>query len=106
APRQTRWPEFGMELGGNPAGRRVSRLAPWMARGGGPPTPWRITGTPSVSEVPSVGARALLVTFGWAGIPGSFPKVTRCKSGTNTRHHPKNGYAPSSKTSKKHYLNE
>ncbi len=25
-----------MELGGNPAGRRVSRPAPWMARGGGP----------------------------------------------------------------------
>ena len=33
------------------------RPAPWMARGGGPPNPCRITGTPSLSEVPSVGAR-------------------------------------------------
>ncbi len=82
-----------MELGGNPAGRRVSRPAPWMARGGGPPTPCRITGTPSVSEVPSVGARAFLVTFGWAGIPGSFPKVTRRKGGTLSSRYLNNGYA-------------
>ncbi len=40
------------------------------------------------------GARALLVTFGWAGIPGSFPKVTRCKSGTNSSRYRRNGYAP------------
>ena len=66
--------------GVNRQGCRFSRPAPWMARGGGPPNHWRITGTPSPSEVPSGGARALLVTFGWAGIPGSFPKVTRCKS--------------------------
>src|SRR5476649_774303 len=26
---------------------------------------------------------------------GSFPKVTRCKSGTHIRHHPNNGYVPS-----------
>ena len=32
------------------------------------------------------------VTFGWAGIPGSFPKVTRCKSGTYISHHLNNGY--------------
>ncbi|MCK3829776.1 hypothetical protein E4O96_03795 [Pseudomonas fluorescens] len=36
--------------------------------------------------------RALLVTFGWAGIPGSFPKVTRCKSGTNSGRYLNNGY--------------
>ena len=48
---------------------------------------------PSLGEAPSVGARALLVTFGWAGIPGSFPKVTRRKGGTITRHHLNNGYS-------------
>ena len=47
---------------------------------------------PSLSEAPSGGARALLVTFGWAGIPGSFPKVTRRKGGTHISHHPNNGY--------------
>ncbi|TYK57998.1 hypothetical protein FXO26_12145 [Pseudomonas synxantha] len=36
--------------------------------------------------------KSLLVTFGWAGIPGSFPKVTRCKSGTNSSRYPNNGY--------------
>ncbi len=50
------------------------------------------SGTPSQSEVPSGGARALLVTFGWAGIPGSFPKVTRCKSGTISSRYLNNGY--------------
>ena len=35
----------------------------------------------------------LLVTFGWAGIPGSCPKVTRCKSGTNISRYRSNGYA-------------
>ncbi|ATN08660.1 hypothetical protein CRN80_02870 [Pseudomonas sp. FDAARGOS_380] len=50
--------------GVNRQGCRFSRPAPWMARGGGPPNRWRITGTPSLSEVPSGGARALLVTFG------------------------------------------
>ncbi|VCU67011.1 hypothetical protein [Pseudomonas synxantha] len=78
--------------GVNRQGCRFSRPAPWMARGGGLPNPWRITGTPSLSEVPSGGARALLVTFGWAGIPGSFPKVTRCKSGTNSNRYRSNGY--------------
>ena len=73
-------------------GCRVSRPAPWMARGGGPQNPCRITGTPSLGEVPSVGARALLVTFGWAGTPGSFPKVTRCKSATLSGRYRSNGY--------------
>ena len=80
--------------GVNRQGCRFSRPAPWMARGGGPPNHWRITGTPSLSEVPSGGARALLVTFGWAGIPGSFPKVTRCQSGTLGRRYLNNGYVP------------
>ena len=78
--------------GVNRQGCRFSRPAPWMARGGGPPNHWRITGTPSLSEVPSGGARAFLVTFGWAGIPGSFPKVTRCKSGTLSGRYRRNGY--------------
>ncbi len=78
--------------GVNRQGCRFSRPAPWMARGGGPPNHWRITGTPSLGEVPSGGARALLVTFGWAGIPGSFPKVTRCQSGTLSRRYRSNGY--------------
>ncbi|OOV92780.1 hypothetical protein MF6394_27465 [Pseudomonas sp. MF6394] len=42
--------------GVNRQGCRFSRPAPWMARGGGPPNHWRITGTPSPSEVPSGGA--------------------------------------------------
>ena len=41
-----------------------SRPAPWMARGGGPPNHWRITGTPSSSEVPSGGARAFCLLLG------------------------------------------
>ncbi len=53
--------------GVNRQGCRFSRPAPWMARGGGPPNHWRITGTPSLSEVPSGGARAFLVTFGALG---------------------------------------
>ncbi len=35
----------------------------------------------------------LLVTFGWAGIP-VLPKVTRCKSGTNSSRYLNNGYVP------------
>ncbi|MCK3832970.1 hypothetical protein E4O96_20335 [Pseudomonas fluorescens] len=33
--------------GVNRQGCRFSRPAPWMTRGGGPPNPCRITGTPS-----------------------------------------------------------
>ena len=47
---------------------------------------------PSLGEAPSGGARALLVTFGWAGIPGSFPKVTRRKGGTHISRYRSNGY--------------
>ncbi len=50
-----------------------------------PPNHCRITGTPSLGEVPSVGARALWLLWG-------FSKVTRCKSGTNSRRYSKNGY--------------
>ncbi|AZE66961.1 hypothetical protein SAMN05216475_2405 [Pseudomonas synxantha] len=70
--------------GVNRQGCRFSRPAPWMARGGGPPNPWRITGTPSLGEVPSGGARA----FGYFALF----KVTRCKSGTNSGRCPNNGY--------------
>ncbi len=71
--------------GVNRQGCRFSRPAPWTARGGGPPNHCRITGIPSLGEVPSVGARALWLLWG-------FSKVTRCKSGTNSRRYSKNGY--------------
>ncbi|VCU63262.1 hypothetical protein [Pseudomonas synxantha] len=71
--------------GVNRQGCRFSRPAPWMARGGGPPNPWRITGTPSLSEVPSGGARAFWLLL-------RFSKVSRCKSGTNISRYPNNGY--------------
>ncbi len=77
--------------GVNRQGCRFSRPAPWMARGGGPPNHWRITGTPSLGEVPSGGARAF-----WLLLAGPafrlFSKVTRCKSGTNSSHYRRNGY--------------
>jgi hypothetical protein len=63
-PVKPRWPSSDIDLGGNPAGRRVSRAGAWMAHRGGPPNQCRMTGTPSLGEVPSGGARALLVTFG------------------------------------------
>ena len=50
--------------GVNRQGCRFSRPAPWMARGGGPPNHWRITGTPSLSEVPSGGARTFWLLLG------------------------------------------
>ena len=50
--------------GVNRQGCRFSRPAPWMARGGGPPNHWRITGTPSQSEVPSGGARTFWLLLG------------------------------------------
>ncbi len=71
--------------GVNRQGCRFSRPAPWMARGGGPPNHWRITGTPSPSEVPSGGARAL-----W--LLSRFSKVTRCQSGTLGGRYRRNGY--------------
>src|SRR5471032_3190206 len=52
----------------------------------------RSEGTPSLSEVPSGGARALWLLWG-------FSKVTRRKGGTHTRHKPKNGYVPTPDTS-------
>ncbi len=71
--------------GVNRQGCRFSRPAPWMARGGGPPNPCRITGTPSLGEVPSGGARAFWLLL-------RFSKVTRCKSGTLSGRCPNNGY--------------
>ncbi len=52
---------------------------------GGPPNPCRITGTPSLSEVPSGGARAFCLLLG-------FSKVSRCKSGTHSSRYRSNGY--------------
>ncbi|CRM93547.1 hypothetical protein [Pseudomonas sp. 22 E 5] len=50
-----------------------------------PPNHCRITGTPSLGEVPSVGARAFCLLL-------RFSKVSRRKGGTNSRRYPKNGY--------------
>src|SRR5471032_3603026 len=89
-------PERRLESVGNPAGRRVSRVGPWMARRGGPRIQAFVRAHRSVSEVPSGGARALWLLWG-------FSKVTRRKGGTHTRHHPKNGYTPQPLAIKKAY---
>ena len=73
--------------GVNRQGCRFSRPAPWMARGGGPPNHWRITGTPSLGEVPSGGARAFCLLL-------RFSKVSRCQSGTLSGRYLNNGYVP------------
>ena len=73
--------------GVNRQGCRFSRPAPWMARGGGPPNHWRITGTPSPSEVPSVGARAFCLLL-------RFSKVSRRQGGTLSSRYRSNGYIP------------
>ena len=71
--------------GVNRQGCRFSRPAPGMARGGGPPNQCRITGTPSLGEVPSGGARAFCLLL-------RFSKVSRRKGGTNSGRHLNNGY--------------
>ncbi len=71
--------------GVNRQGCRFSRPAPWMARGGGPPNHWRITGTPSLSEVPSGGARAFCLLL-------RFSKVSRRQGGTLGGRYRSNGY--------------
>ncbi len=73
--------------GVNRQGCRFSRPAPWMARGGGPPNHWRITGTPSPSEVPSGGARAFCLLL-------RFSKVSRRQGGTLSGRYRSNGYVP------------
>ena len=70
----------------------VAATRPGMADRGGPTEQCLTVGMPSLSEATSGGAGALLVTFGWAGTPGSFPKVTRRKGGTNSRRDRSNGY--------------
>ena len=71
--------------GVNRQGCRFSRPAPWMARGGGPPNPCRITGMPSLGEAPSVGARAFCLLL-------RSSKVSRRKGGTISRRYRSNGY--------------
>ncbi|PNY76708.1 hypothetical protein C1751_11800 [Pseudomonas fluorescens] len=51
----------------------------------GPPNHWRITGTPSLSEVPSGGARALCLL-------SRFSKVSRRQGGTLSGRYRRNGY--------------
>ncbi len=72
--------------GVNRQGCRFSRPAPWMARGGGPPNHWRITDTPSLSEVPSGGARAFCLLLRCS-------KVSRRQGGTLSGRYRSNGYA-------------
>ncbi|SUD45879.1 Uncharacterised protein [Pseudomonas fluorescens] len=84
-PVKPRWPSSDFDLGGKPAGRRFSRAGPWMAHRGGPPNQCRMTGTPSLGEVPSGGARALCLLWGSS-------KVSRRKGGTNSRRNRSNGY--------------
>ena len=55
----------------------------------------RREGTPSLGEVPSGGARALWLLWG-------FSKVTRRKGGTHISHHPNNGYILRLKRSSSH----
>jgi hypothetical protein len=62
-----------------------SKCGRGLAPDGGPPNPCRITGIPSVSEVPSVGARAFCLLL-------RFSKVSRCKSGTISGRDRSNGY--------------
>ena len=71
--------------GVNRQGCRFSRPAPWMARGGGPPNHWRITGTPSPGEVPSGGARAFCLLLRCS-------KVSRRQGGTLSGRCRSNGY--------------
>ena len=71
--------------GVNRQGCRFSRPAPWMARGGGPPNHCRITGTPSLSEVPSGGARAFCLLL-------RFSKVSRRQGGTLSGRYRRNRY--------------
>ncbi|SDQ03940.1 hypothetical protein SAMN04490207_3946 [Pseudomonas gessardii] len=84
-PVKPRWPSSDIDLGGKPAGRRFSRAGPWMAHRGGPPNQCRMTGTPSLGEVPSGGARALWLLWG-------FSKVTRRQGGTLSGRYRSNGY--------------
>ena len=86
-PVKPRWPSSDIDLGGNPAGRRVSRAGPWMAQRGGPPKSMSDDG----HTEPRRGAEW------WGKSPfgyfwGSFPKVTRRKGGTNSRRNRSNGY--------------
>ncbi|MGY2505492.1 hypothetical protein ACW9HV_31570, partial [Pseudomonas azotoformans] len=65
----------------------------------------RITGTPSLGEVPSVGARALWLL--WAGPAFRlFSKVTRRKGGTISRRYPKNGSTPHLKMQLPHHISQ
>ncbi len=52
---------------------------------GAPPNHWRITGTPSLGEVPSGGARAFCLLLRCS-------KVSRCQSGTLSGRYRSNGY--------------
>ncbi len=84
-PVKPRWPSSDIDFGSKPAGRRFSRAGPWMAHRGDPQNQCRMTGTPSLGEVPSGGARAFCLLLRCS-------KVSRCKSGTYSRRDRGNGY--------------
>ena len=57
-PVKPRWPNAGIAQWAPRHGCRGSRAGPWMALRGGPTEQCLRSGTPSLSEVPSGGARA------------------------------------------------
>ena len=82
--------ELSETFGGKPApgnhdAKRAALDLDLLLISGGPPNHWRITGTPSLGEVPSGGARAFCLLL-------RFSKVSRCKSGTLSGRYRRNGY--------------
>src|SRR5471032_91942 len=89
--------ERRLETVGNPAGRRVSRVGPWMARHGGPRIQAGVRACRAWARHRVVGQRPF--GYFWLGRhSGRLPKVTRCKSGTLSGRYRSNGYAPCSTT--------
>ncbi|OPB22623.1 hypothetical protein BFW90_19710 [Pseudomonas fluorescens] len=70
---------------GNHDAKRVALDLDLLLILGGPPNHWRITGTPSLSEVPSGGARAFCLLLRCS-------KVSRRQGGTLSGRYLNNGY--------------
>ena len=77
--------ERRLESVGNPAGRRVSRVGPWMARHGGPRIQAGVRACRAQARHRVEGQEPF--GYFWA-----LSKVTRCKSGTNRSRYRSNGY--------------
>ncbi len=92
-------PERRLESVGNPAGRRVSRVGPWMARHGGPRFQAGVRAHRAWARCRVVGQRPF--GYFWLGRhSGRLPKVTRCKSGTLSGRYRSNGYVLNPPTTK------